>query len=230
MDLKKTDNGGSKKGASPKSRSKKPGAKRRLGAEDSETRRMLLDAAEQLMREEGYAAVSSRRIGTKAGVKPQLVHYYFRTMDDLFLALWRRHVEANLVRQTDALLSPRPLRALWESSMDFLQGSLAAEMLSLARHRKIIRAEVADTGERFRKLQASLLGDIIDDYGLRDIFGTPQVLSLMISAISRLMVVEEELGITGGHAQARALVEKWIDQIEGPPRADATDRGQAASE
>ena len=35
---------------------------RRNGAHDSETRTALLDAAEHLMLEEGYAAVTSRRV------------------------------------------------------------------------------------------------------------------------------------------------------------------------
>ena len=46
------------------------------------------------MLEEGYAAVTSRRVAAKANLKPQLVHYYFRTMDDLFLAIHRRRVAA----------------------------------------------------------------------------------------------------------------------------------------
>ena len=66
------------------------GTPRRLGAPDAKNRTVLLDAAEQLMRDEGYAAVTSRRVAEKAGLKPQLVHYYFRTMDDLFLELYRR--------------------------------------------------------------------------------------------------------------------------------------------
>ena len=61
-------------------------APRRIGALTSKTRSSLLNAAESLMRESGYAAVTSRRLAAKAGLKPQLVHYYFRTMDDLFLA------------------------------------------------------------------------------------------------------------------------------------------------
>src|SRR5512139_237451 len=91
---------------------------RRIGAEDSATRARLLDAAQALMVEEGYAAVTSRRVAARAGLKPQLVHYYFRTMDDLFLALVRRGAEQNLERQTRALASAQPLRALWEFSSD----------------------------------------------------------------------------------------------------------------
>ena len=63
---------------------------------DSKTRAQLVDAAEQLLFEEGYAAVTSRRVGAKAGLKPQLVHYYFRTMDDLFVEIFRRRADENL--------------------------------------------------------------------------------------------------------------------------------------
>ena len=71
---------------------------RRIGTEHSKSRAQLLDAAEQLLVEEGYAAVTSRRVAAKAGLKPQLVHYYFRTMDDLFVEVFRRGAEANLAR------------------------------------------------------------------------------------------------------------------------------------
>ena len=48
---------------------------RRIGAADSKSRARLLDAAEQLLLDDGYAAVTSRRVAAKAGLKPQLVHY-----------------------------------------------------------------------------------------------------------------------------------------------------------
>ena len=68
-------------------------APRRVGAENSATRALILDATEQLIREEGYAAVSTRRVAAKAGLKPSLVHYYFTTTDDLLLAMSRRGAE-----------------------------------------------------------------------------------------------------------------------------------------
>ncbi len=55
------------------------------------------------MLEEGYAAVTSRRVAAQAGLKPQLVHYYFRTMDDLFLAAYRRRADQGLERLAQAL-------------------------------------------------------------------------------------------------------------------------------
>ena len=47
---------------------------RRIGSESSETRKRLLDIAERLMLDEGYAAVTSRRVASLAGVNPALVH------------------------------------------------------------------------------------------------------------------------------------------------------------
>src|SRR5690606_18436132 len=89
---------------------------RRIGAEDSATRAALLDAAQALMMEEGYAAVTSRKVAARAGLKPPLVHYYFRTMDDLFVALVRRGADEARQRQDAALASDQPLWSLWETT------------------------------------------------------------------------------------------------------------------
>ena len=63
---------------------------RRAAVDVSGNRKALLDAAQALMVEEGYGAVTTRRVAAKAGLKPQLVHYYFESMDDLLLYVVRR--------------------------------------------------------------------------------------------------------------------------------------------
>ncbi|MGA3146932.1 MAG: helix-turn-helix domain-containing protein, partial [Acidimicrobiales bacterium] len=91
---------------------------RRIGSEDSKTRIRLLDAAELLLLEEGYAAVTSRRVAARAGLKPQLVHYYFRTMDDLFLEVFRRRAEENVARAERAIAADGSLQMLWHLNAD----------------------------------------------------------------------------------------------------------------
>jgi AcrR family transcriptional regulator len=194
-------------------------ATRRIGAEDSKTRAELLDAAQQLMLEEGYAAVTSRRVAAKAGLKPQLVHYYFRTMDDLFLALLRRGAEQNLERQARALASPQPLRALLEFSSEPAGTALTMEFAALANHRKAIRAEVAAYAERFRGLQIAALASVLAEHGIDPDEFPPDAVLFVITAISRIIGLDERLGVTLGHAETRALVERFLARFEGDPPA-----------
>jgi AcrR family transcriptional regulator len=116
---------------------------RRFGAEDSAVRSRMLDVAEVLMLEEGYAAVTSRRLAAKAGVKQPLVYYYFRTMDELFLAVFRGMAEDGLERMKEALVAPEPIRALWNLNSDRSRTALTMEFLALANHRKVVQAEIA---------------------------------------------------------------------------------------
>src|SRR6476661_5700303 len=78
------------------------------------TREALIEATAQIMLAEGYAAATSRRVAATAGVKPALVHYYFPSMDDLFVAVLRDKAEDNLTRQREAIAEAQPLHALWQ--------------------------------------------------------------------------------------------------------------------
>src|ERR1700751_3427655 len=89
-------------------------SKRRMGPETAAARSTLMDAVEAVMREDGYAALSARSIARRAGLKYQIVFYYFATMDDLLLATYRRRTERVLERIQQALRSERPLHAFWE--------------------------------------------------------------------------------------------------------------------
>ncbi|RNM16705.1 TetR family transcriptional regulator [Nocardioides pocheonensis] len=57
---------------------------RRPGSPD--TRAAILDAARTLFASGGFSGTSVRAVAAKAGVDPALVHHYFGTKDDLFVA------------------------------------------------------------------------------------------------------------------------------------------------
>ena len=189
------------------------GPARRLGTEDSRTRAALIEAALQLMLEAGYAAVTSRRVAAKAGLKPQLVHYYFRSMDDLLLAVFRAGAERNLERQARALASTTPLRSLWEFSNDPAGTAVTMEFMALANRRPAIRAEIASYAEQFRQLQAEALADVLRRYGI-DLAVPPLGLLVLVTALSRVLVLEGALGVTSGHAEASAMVDEFLDRYE----------------
>ena len=194
---------------------------RRIGAPDAKNRAVLLDAAEALMLEEGYAAVTSRKVASRAGLKWQLVHYYFRTMDDLFLAMFQRRAEEGLQRQAQALASRQPFRALWAFSMEPDAVALTNEFMALSNHRKAIRAEIARYAEKFRAAEIEAMALLCERYGISADEWPPPVLAVMMSSISRVIVMEEALGMEGGHQETLAFVAHYLEEFESstPPEA-----------
>lgn len=57
------------------------------------TRAAVLDAAEQLFAERGFAGTSMRDISIASGVSHPLIHHHFGSKDDLYVAVKRRLVE-----------------------------------------------------------------------------------------------------------------------------------------
>lgn len=195
------------------------GSARRIGAPDAKNRIVLLDAAEQLMIDHGYAAVTSRRVAEEAGLKPQLVHYYFRTMDDLFLAVFRRRAEEGLEEQAKALSSPQPLWALWRFSTDPTATRLTMEVMGLANHRKDLRAEIGYYAERFRAQQTEAMTAALRRYGMEAYDVPPVVWTVFATSISRVMVMEQALGMSSGHQETLEFCEEWLRRLEGEPQS-----------
>lgn len=190
---------------------------RRIGAPDAKNRQVLLDAAEQLMLDEGYAAVTSRRVADKAGLKPQLVHYYFRTMDDLFQAVFRRRAEQGLAAQQLALESEQPLWNLWRFNTDPAGTRLTMEIMGLANHRKALRTEIAYYAERFREQETKAFHAALERDGVPEEGVPPVVWAVFATSISRVLVMEQELGMSSGHDETLAFVDTWLRQLEGDP-------------
>jgi hypothetical protein len=137
-------------------------------------------------------------------------------MDELSLALWRRYADKILVQQARALASPQPLRALWDHSSDAWDTSLYIEFMALANHRKAIRSELAQTGERYRTMQIGALSRIVKDLHLGAAVKSSEALLMFVVSVPRILVMETELGMSGGHREIRRLAELWLRRLEGP--------------
>ena len=196
------------------------GSKRSAG-DKADTRKAILDAAETIMREEGYAAVSSRRVAEIAGLRSQLVHYHFGTMDNLFLAVFRRAEEDYLARQVRSLTSTSPLRSLWEQSLKQSDTRLTIEFIALALHHEAIREELAQANDRTRRLHAMVIADALERNGpAPEAPGAPppEVLAFLIAAVSRSLVTEAALGADAAHPAVVNYVEECLARFGPPPK------------
>lgn len=191
-----------------------PPVPRRIGREDSAAREAILNATEKVLRDEGHAALSSRRVAEVAGLKQQLVYYYFRTMDELILAAFKRRTAMSMERFELVLSSERPLHSLCDMIFNSSHARLTMEYMSLALRKQALRDEVVRFTEESRRMQDVLMVRLLERHGDGLDMLTPPMLTVMISAAARLLYMEHELGIDAGHADVRALFQWAIDLLE----------------
>ncbi|MET0577252.1 MAG: TetR/AcrR family transcriptional regulator [Ilumatobacteraceae bacterium] len=208
-------------------------APRRVGAETSKTRDLLLDGVERLMLEEGYAAVTYRAVAARAGVTPGLVQYYFPTLDDVFLATIRRRSEQNIERLTTALRkhAHEPLRVLWRYSHEESAAAFTTEFLALGNHRKSIRAEIAEVTERVRRLQIDAIKAASGSSTVQIGDLSPDALLFLLTGIPKLIRLEKGVGVSTTHAEVVKAFERYLDTVEpsGPPRRSRARRAPKGS-
>src|SRR5271166_1949616 len=124
--------------------------------------------------------------------------------------------ESNLQRQRRALGETEPLHALWQ--LNSAQGAqLWMEFMALANHRKAIRSEIAAYAERFRDLEEAALMLVLRSHGVDVQAFPPVVMSMIVASVARNLVLERGLGITRGHAEALAFIDRYLDRFEMRP-------------
>ena len=180
---------------------------------DAGARERLMEATAQIMRDEGYAAATSRRVAARAGVRSALVYYYFPTMDDLFLAVLRSGSEASLAKMRQAITAEEPLRALWEINTDSRWSGLYTEFVALANHRKVIGAELKAYAERVRDIETAAATVALRARGVDLGEFPPVAISMLVAQIARSLCNESAIGMTEGHRELRELVERYLNRL-----------------
>jgi len=189
-------------------------SQRRLGQENSASRTALMDGVESVLRDDGYAALSARTVAERAGLKHQLVYYYFQTMDDLLMATYRRHTDRVLERIELAFRAPRPLHAVWDVWSNPVDSRLNMEFLVMANHNEAIRAATIAIGEESRRVGLERIAQLLAPTKLDGAVFNPMAVMMAISSLGGIVGLESALGISGGHAETRAMVEWCLDQLE----------------
>ncbi|MFI5719462.1 TetR/AcrR family transcriptional regulator [Nocardia sp. NPDC051750] len=194
--------------------------KRATKADGTGTRLRLMEATAQIIREEGYAAATSRRVAAVAGVKSTLVYYYFPTMDDLFVAVMRAGGDKVLDRMRQALTADDPLQVLWEINTDARFTQLNTEFMALANHRKAVGAELKVFAERVRDIETAAVTLVLRSCGVDLSQFPPVVVSMLLTGAARILCNEGAVGMRQGHDELRDFVEDLMSRYR-PPVATA---------
>ncbi len=91
-----------------------------------ETKCQLLDAAQQVLLEEGYAGLSTRRVAEAAGTQMSQIQYHFGSKEGMILALFENLNGQLIYRQTRTFENPElSVSEKWALSCDYLDEDIA---------------------------------------------------------------------------------------------------------
>jgi AcrR family transcriptional regulator len=188
----------------------------------ADTEDAFLDAAERLLIEVGYSGISTRRLAEEAGANHGLVHYYFGSMENLFVRVLERFTERLIARQREmyARSDISPLEK-WRTAMVYLESDLAAgypkiwlELQALGWNQPDIAERVGRVNGRWRAVLTEAFDEMMETYGLdRERFPLAAMVSLVMTFNEGIMV-ERLSGITAGHRDLLRMVERWLESLE----------------
>ncbi|MCB2073540.1 MAG: TetR/AcrR family transcriptional regulator [Novosphingobium sp.] len=184
-----------------------------MGPPGSENWHAMLDGAEDILREEGHAALTSRRIAERIGVKQRLVYYYFRTMDDLIVEMFHRRSEMELTRLRETLKAEHPLHEIWEICIHSTDARLISEFMALASRIDGLRAEVIRFIEESRAIQVEAITAALERTSRTSLI-PPAGLAIVATSVALAISREEQLGVTSGHGDIMTVIEDFIASLD----------------
>jgi AcrR family transcriptional regulator len=104
----------------------------------------LLEAAKKVLRQSGYAGLSTRGVAEVAGVPLSQIHYHFGSKQGLVLALFE-YLNAQLLDRQDALFGDPTLRLSeqWDRACDYLDDDIGSGYVRVLQ--ELIAVSYSDT-------------------------------------------------------------------------------------
>jgi AcrR family transcriptional regulator len=109
-----------------------------------ETSTVVLDAARKVLRQNGYAKLSTRDVAAAAGVPLSQIHYHFGSKQGMVLALFE-HLNSQLIERQSTLFhdSTVKLSEQWDRACDYLDEDIASGYVRVLQ--ELIAASWADS-------------------------------------------------------------------------------------
>jgi AcrR family transcriptional regulator len=192
----------------------------------------LLDAAEQLLYEVGYAGVSTRAVAEAAGLRPGLVHYYFGSMEELLTQTLERFVD-QLAEALEALYDDPNLSfgekwrlgaQFWVNEPTSRFPKILMELLAVGWNMPALRARLTQVHARFREVFEKHFGKALRDYGLPEDEYPLKVIVAAVTSFQLGLIVEGLSDVHEGHQELLDWIQHWIDHLEASRGADGLPR------
>jgi TetR/AcrR family transcriptional regulator len=184
----------------------------------AETEDRFLDAAERLLAETGHTGITTRRVAEEAAANHGLVHYYFGSIENLFVRVLERFTDRLIERQRILYSSDAPFIEKWRTAMRYLDADrdyqrIWYELQALAWSRPELRGRVAKVDAAWRTVLRDALAEPLERYELPIPL---EALVALVVTFNEGMILERLSGIHTGHAELLEWIDAWLtDKEEG---------------
>ena len=185
------------------------------------TAEALLDAAERLLVEVGHAGITTRRLAAEAGANQGLVHYYFGSMDELFVQVLERFTERLVERQREMYTSDAPFLEKWRAAWRFQQADLDAgyskiwmELQALSWSHAGLRPRVARVNAEWRGVLREAFARAAAEYGVDEQDFPVEALVALTMTFGQGYALERLEGIDEGHDALLDWIERWLEGLD----------------
>jgi TetR/AcrR family transcriptional regulator len=175
----------------------------------------LLDAAERLLVDVGYAGITTRRLAEEAGVNHGLVHYYFGSNENLLVRALERFTERLVERQRELYSADMPFVEKWRTAMRYLISEdvtyekIWLELQALAWNNPDVRERLARVNAEWRAVLTEAFEEPHRELGID--MPLEALVSLVITFNVGIMV-ERLGGIETGHAELLDWIDAWLSR------------------
>ena len=188
----------------------------------------LLDAAERLLFEVGYAGVTTRRVAEEAGVKHGLVHYYFGSMEELLTQTLER-VANRLARALEEHYAnpDLPFAEKWRIvSQNWIEQpasrfpKILLELTAMSWNHPELRQRISAVYARFRAIFERYFGEAMREYDLDESQFPLKVVAAAAGTFQLGIIVEGLSQFHEGHQELVTWFQSWLDSLEAPKTAN----------
>jgi AcrR family transcriptional regulator len=205
----------------------------------SETRQVtmeaFLNAAERLLVDVGYANITTRRLAEEAGANHGLVHYYFGSMEHLFVCVLERFTERLIERQRAMYAADIPFIEKWRRAMGYLDEDRESgyqkiwlELQALAWNRPELRERLIRVHDQWTDVLHEAFSTALAEYGLDSEQFPVEGIVALVATFNEGIILERLGGITKGQTELLAMIDRWLMTLEAAKAAERDDEHEGA--
>lgn len=190
-----------------------------VSAARREATEAILDAAECLLVDVGYARITTRRLAERAGVNQGLVHYYFGSMEEVLLQAVERFTSRLVERQRSMYASDAPFIEKWRAAMSYLEEDsesgyqkILLELYALGWNNEGIRNRMKHVHEQWMNVLLPAFDAGLTELGVDKRRYPVEAIVSLVATFNQGIIFERLSCIDSGHRELLEMIERLLGE------------------